>query len=131
MSGVDEFTALEESAQEIELNLNRAREVIRQNSRKALELRQRLQSVDANLAGLEARIAFMKNKARIVLLSEYEVLAYQRDQVMEFKVTCQEDIQKLNKQSQEVQKTIPGLEQQLKEILGRFKNFGKVIPVPS
>ncbi len=123
----DDMLALEERLQGLEIELGKARDLVRQCSRRVLETKNQLQAVQKNMEVLRGQLKAMKD-APVVLLSEWEhvtaVLASNEDLLL----SKQQEVIKLEKQGLETAKAVPSLEAQVRQMESQLDGFTQVIP---
>jgi chromosome segregation ATPase len=123
----DEMLALEERLQGLEVDLARARDQVRQCSRRLLDAKADIQKIEGHLDTLRTHYRNLM-KAPVVLISEYEhvvKLLHDNEDLLRAKRV---DAAKLLKQGRETQASLPGLEARIKQTEKELASYGQVIP---
>jgi chromosome segregation ATPase len=127
MPAFDEMLALEERIQSLEVEIAKARDLVRQCSRRLLDTKTEIQKIEKNLETLAAHFKFLR-ESRIVLLSEYEdVVKLLRDN-RSLLVNKRQEANRLLKQGRDTQAGIPAIEARIKQAEKELESYGQVIP---
>jgi septal ring factor EnvC (AmiA/AmiB activator) len=129
MPAFDDILALEEEAQALELEIGKGRDFVRQCSRRILDSKNALTSLNKNIETLERSIKTLKSpETPVVLLSEYDRVSHLLGENLSLKEGKVQEIQRLEKQGRETLAGLPPLEARLKQVEDEIENFSQVIP---
>jgi chromosome segregation ATPase len=127
MPAFDEMLRLEERIQNLETELARSRDLVRQCSRRLLDTKADIQKIEKNLESLNIHYRELM-KAPVVLLSEYEQVLKLLSDNRALLSSKRIDAAKFLKQGRETQALLPGLEAQIRQTEKELEGYGQVIP---
>lgn len=127
MSVFDEVETLRLKCWESGLEIGRVKDLIVQLSRLIHTIKGQISSTEAGLELMDGSLKFMKSSAPVVLLSEYEHVAFRRIETLDLLAVKRQEIQNLERQIVTARDSLPILEAEHARLTVQCSKFGKVL----